>query len=96
MSWLKIISARTRGVLALLLIQITHLLLCFAAVRYLVIADQLDLAHHLSVVDHLGPIHPNGRPLAEPPHPPSGNFFAKERADFAQDLLLYIVFFFMQ
>ena len=33
MLWLKIISARTRGVFALLLIQITHLILCFAAVQ---------------------------------------------------------------
>ena len=33
MLWLKIISARSRGVFALLLIQITHLILCFAAVQ---------------------------------------------------------------
>ena len=69
MFWLKIISARTRGDLALLLIYITHLLLCFPALRHLVIVDQLDVAHHLSVVDYLGPIHPNRRPLAEPPPP---------------------------
>ena len=69
MFWLKIISARTRGDLALLLIHITHLLLCFPALRHLVIVDQLDVAHHLSVVDYLGPIHPNRRPLAEPPPP---------------------------
>ena len=82
----------TRGVLALLLIEISHLLLCFAAVRHLVIVDQLDEAHHLSVVDHLGPIHPNGRPLAE--NPTSANIFCQKRADFAQDFLFCIDFFF--
>ena len=49
MLWFKISSARTRGVLALPLIQITHLLLCFAAVQTVVCSTFLNCSEEICV-----------------------------------------------